>query len=210
MTTTLRINRKVTSRLAGIPILATALLLITAAPAAAAGNTGQVIAGWGYCYNSTTILVSVPSIEAAPVRYGPTPLFGTPSQQVAFRANLSQWTNSGWTPIRYGTWFVGTANASSGYGLSQTTWTTLTGQPIPYSIGFDRLTSGTWAAPIYYRVWYEFYWYPDQYRPVGSSWAWADGHREDRGAGQGTAILDQTAYAWCKYPGPNWLQSING
>src|SRR5688500_16113939 len=154
MTTTLRINGKVTSRLAGIAVLTAGLLLVTAGPTAAAGNTGRATAGWGYCYNSTTILVSVPTIEPAPVRYGPTPLFGTPSQRVAFRANLSQWTGSAWTPIRYGTWFVGTANTSSLYGLSQTRWTTLTGQPIPYTIGFDRLTSGTWAAPIYYRVWF--------------------------------------------------------
>jgi hypothetical protein len=209
-TRTLRINRIVTARLAATPVLAAALLVLTAAPVAAVGNTGPAIAGWGYCYNSTTILVSVPSIQPAPVRYGATPLFGTPSQRVAFRANLSKWTGSAWTPVRYGTWFQGTANAASLYGFSQTRWTTLTGQPIPYSIGFDRLASGTWAAPIYYRVWYDLYWYPDQYRPEGSTWAWADGHREDRGAAQGTANLDQTAYALCKYPGPNWLQSING
>lgn len=208
MTTTMRRNLMRATRFGTALVLGGSLALSAFMPASAAGNAGPAMAGWGYCYSSTTILVSVPSIEPARQLYGATSLFGTPSQQVAFRANLARWDGTAWVAVRYGTWFVGTANTSSAYGISQTTWTDLSGRLIPSAIGFEGLTAGTWQAPIYYRVWYDFYWYQDAFRPAGQSSAWADGHREDRGTAEGTAVLDQTGYAWCKFPGPNWLLSV--
>jgi hypothetical protein len=208
MTTTTRRHLTRAARLGTALVFGGSLALSAFVPVKAAGNAGPATAGWGYCSSSTTILVSVPSIEPARQLYGSTSLFGTPSQWVAFRANLARWNGTAWVAERYGTWYVGKANTSSAYGLSQTTWTDLSGRPIPSAIGFDNLAAGTWQAPTYYKVWYDFYWYADEFRPDGSASAWADGHREDRGAASGTAILDQTAYAWCKYPGPNWLLSV--
>jgi hypothetical protein len=175
----------------------------TANAAAATNNPGRVIAGRALCQDGW-IQVKSPSISPAPLQYGSN-LFGDPAQHVAWRANLDQLIGGRWVRIRDGIWFTGMANTSDVYGVNQNSWTMLNGQPMPYPIGFDSLPIGTKQAPAYFKIWYEFYWYSDAYRDAGSGWAWADGHQENRGSPYGTAVLDQTSYLYCKYPGPNWL-----
>jgi hypothetical protein len=186
--------------------LSLAMLGLAAVPAAAATNhVGKVQSGWGICW-PWGIQVTAPIMVPAPIQRSDGS-FSTapPRQRVAFRANLAQYRNGRWVTIRNGLWFTQKAGGAADYGLVDGSWKTPEGQPLPATLGFDRLEIGTKAAPIYYAVWYDYYWYADQYRDEGRATGWADGHQDNRGSPQGTGVIDQTAYEYCKYPGPNWL-----
>ena len=198
-------RRALLGRLASLAIAAFVLMGAVRAPVAAINHPGTAIAGIATC-TSTYVGVKFPLIQPAWVQYGSAGLFGTPSQKVAWRANLDQWDGTRWVWIREGLWIVGTADTSHDYGVYGSPWTLLDGRPVPQTLGFDRLPLRADGRPVWFKVWYEYRWYQDQYRDAGSAWAWAAGHREDRGGGTfPSPLVDQSSYAWCKYPGPNYL-----
>lgn len=198
------------SRLLVAAATALAFVLTASAPVAAvnANNTGRVEHGWGACMSNSYILVHTPIIDAAPVQYATSGVVRVghdenPPQQVAFRAHLAQWTGSGWMTIQNGPWWVTTTGPAHWLGHGE--WYTLTGERMSRAIGFDQLAVGTLRNPIYYAVWYEYYWYQDSYRSSGYSSSWAVGYQENRGNAIGTAVIGQAANGWCKSPGPNFI-----
>jgi hypothetical protein len=197
-------------RMVAITTAAITVWVLSAGSALAATNAQP---GSAFCQQDD-ILVSTPAMtpDPQPVSNGTFTVGGsTAPQRVAWRANLTQWDGTKWVTIRYGTWYTGIAGTMYDQtGFSSTSWTTLNGAPLNYLPGFWDLPSGSYQNPIYYMVWYEYYWYADQYRNARSDSSWAASHEENRGAGQGTAFYDQTYYSYCKYPGPNWMQNVSG
>jgi hypothetical protein len=168
---------------------AAASLAIGVGIAAAAGQTGPYITGEGICEPgriiATSALVS-PSVTA----YSSPGTFGVGgTQRVGFRAHLARLASNGsWVTVDSGNWKVRDAALQGEIAVNS----------------FLDLRTGLWGPggttfPItragVYRVFYELYWYGNQYVRDGYLSDWASAHREYRFGG---AYLQQ-AYGACQY-----------
>ncbi len=167
-----------------------ASLAIGVGVASAAGQTGPYITGEGLCEPgrilATSALVS-PSVD----RYDSGGIFmvgGT--QRVAFRAHLARLdeVRGQWVTVASGNW---KARDAALQGEPAVNWflDLQTGQWGPGGTVFPITRAGV------YRIFYELYWYPNQFVREGYLTDWASAHREYRWGG---AYLQQ-AYAACRY-----------
>jgi hypothetical protein len=188
------ISRRSTRIAMLVVALAGAIFLISPVGQAQAhhnNGVGKYFAGMARCQQSQ-IFVHQPEIS-------PSQPDGT-SQMVAFRTHLAEYIPYvGWKTIRSDVWKKGRVVA---YSTGAYSWTTLDGRSINPTSTFPILKVGTYKAPVFYRVFTEYYWYADQVHHTGSTNGW-NPHQDDRGS-----YMDQSTYEWCKYPGPNWLTII--
>jgi hypothetical protein len=162
---------------------------------------------WASCFG-TYIEVHQPIMEPGPEKPNAYGYASIATQRVAFRADLYQYWQGQWRVYRYGTWWTKVIGAADQSGIvTGGAWTDLDGKPMPGTIGFDGFAIGaSRQASIKYAVLFNLYWYPDtsHYERKQPMFAL---HQDQRGSAQGTAIVDQTAWYTCNYPGPNYLTS---
>ena len=163
------------------------VLAFGAGTASAAGMTGPYISGEGSC-DFGRIIASPPQISASVQSYssGTTFVVGG-SQTIAFRAHLAKWTGSKWVEVAVGSWkrkdvaLQGDPSINWYYDLTTRTWGT-------GGTHFQINQAG------YYKVYFDLYWYANQYVSSGSLTVWASAHRELR-----TNAYDLGAYEYCRY-----------
>jgi hypothetical protein len=132
--------------------VATAMATTSATPAEAAQTGVKPQPGSAFCGHDDT-LVSTPAMTSDPQTVPAGVAWVDTSQKVAWRANLTQWDGYQWVTIRWGDWFTGKVGVVYDQtGVSYTSWTTLSGEPLSGLPGFWDLPSGSYSAPIYYMV----------------------------------------------------------
>jgi len=210
-------------RLFGLVSLVIAVIVlssstINAAPTrAATNNPGGLVEQPEVDCDSDDMWVGVPVMEPAPVQYNDGGFtvgnaYSRPAQWVGFRASLAWWNGAQWSTYRQGTWFYqqATTAAANSTGYSDGWYDLTTSNPLTDGIGFwDLPNSGDYDNPNYYAVYYEYYWWADNFRDSGYSWDYTHNHKDLRGQPQGTINYTKDSTDFCKYPGPNWVSDVN-
>ena len=155
--------------------------------AEATHTTGFVAAGEAVCLYDGKVHVFPPEVSPA----NPT---GYP-QKVAVRVSLAEKTGSGWTTVVSDVWKTTTATNAA---IAQYTWKDLSGNVVNGWTQFHGLKQGQQTNRIQYRVFTEYFWYPDAYRPASGYLSQWNPHKEYRGSSR-----DQKTYDRCDQPGPN-------
>lgn len=171
-------------------VTAAASLVVGVGSAAAVGQTGPYITGEGIC-EPGRILATAALVSPSVISYssGSTFVLGG-SQRVGFRAHLARLdeTRNVWVTVSSGNWKVRDA-ALQGEIAVNSFLDLQTGQWGTGGTMFSIKQAGV------YRVFYELYWYSNQYVRDGYLSDWASAHREYR---YGGAYLQQ-AYGACRY-----------